>query len=35
MFEDLGEAPQEAPFGMVTDRKILDKLVNDKEEQFS
>ncbi len=34
-FEDLGEAPQEAPFGMVTDKKILDKLVTDKEEQFS
>ena len=34
MFEYLGSAPQEAPFGMVTDRKILDEL-NAKEEQFS
>ena len=33
MFEYLGEAPQEAPFGMVTDVKILDELKL-KEEQF-
>ncbi|KKL05118.1 hypothetical protein LCGC14_2609270, partial [marine sediment metagenome] len=25
-FEYLGEAPQDAPFGLVTDTKILDKL---------
>lgn len=34
MFEYLGEAPQDAPFGMVTNMKILDELKL-KEEQFA
>lgn len=33
MFEYLDEAPQDAPFGMVTDMKVLDGL-KQKEEQF-
>ncbi|KKM81308.1 hypothetical protein LCGC14_1331110 [marine sediment metagenome] len=32
-FEYLGEAPQEAPFGMVTDMKVLDK-IRPKQEEF-